>query len=68
MSQFQPRKYSVVILSARGQVVRVLGRSFSISMAAAILRSACRAPDPDGVPAIMASDQPISRAICRARS
>jgi len=45
-------RFAVVILS-KGQVVRVLGRGYSLAMALALVRSARQAPEPDGVPALV---------------
>ena len=51
MSHLEER-FAVVILS-KGQVVRLLGRGYSLSLALALVRSARQAPDPDGVPALV---------------
>jgi hypothetical protein len=44
--------FTVVIL-CKGRVVRLLGRGYSLSLALALLRSAGRAAEPDGVPALV---------------
>ncbi len=51
MSPLEER-FTVVIL-CQGRVVRLLGRGYSLSLALALLRSAGRIPDPDGVPALV---------------
>jgi hypothetical protein len=51
MSPLEER-FTVVIL-CKGRVVRLLGRGYSLALALALLRSAGRAPDPDGVPALV---------------
>jgi hypothetical protein len=51
MSPLEER-FTVVIL-CQGRVVRLLGRGFSLSLALALVRSAGRVPDPDGVPALV---------------
>ncbi len=51
MSHLEER-FTVVIL-CQGRVVRLLGRGYSLSLALALLRSAGRAPEPDGVPALV---------------
>ncbi len=45
-------RFTIVILS-KGQVVRLLGRGYSLTLALALVRSARRAPEPDGVPALV---------------
>jgi hypothetical protein len=45
-------RFAVVILS-NGQVVRLLGRGYPLSLALALVRSARQAPEPDGIPAIV---------------
>ena len=49
---FTEERFTVVIL-CQGRVVRLLGRGYSLSLALALLRSAGRAPEPDGVPALV---------------
>lgn len=63
MSHLEER-FAVVILS-KGQVVRLLGRGYSLSLALALVRSARQAPEPDGVPALVPQwlDPPIDAAL-----
>jgi hypothetical protein len=49
---FAKECFTVVIL-CQGRVVRLLGRGYSLSLALALLRSAGRAAEPDGVPAMV---------------
>ena len=49
---FAKECFTVVIL-CQGRVVRLLGRGYSLSLALALLRSAGRAAEPDGVPALV---------------
>ncbi len=51
MSPLEER-FTVVIL-CKGRVVRLLGRGYSLSLALALVRSAGREPEPDGVPALV---------------
>ncbi len=51
MSHLEER-FAIVILS-KGQVVRLLGRGYSLALALALVRSARQAPEPDGVPALV---------------
>jgi hypothetical protein len=63
MSHLEER-FTVVILY-QGRVVRLLGRGYSLALALALLRSAGRARDPDGVPAMLPhwSDADVEQAL-----
>jgi hypothetical protein len=52
MSSQLEERFAIVVLSS-GRVVRLLGRGYSLALALALVRSAARAPEPDGVPAMV---------------